>query len=149
MIQEEKPFIHRRCPTTEMSGQTILHSILVLVTREHPKLNMISDRFYTVIDSGTLYNEGDLLNLTCNELDKEADIVAPAGFDSADAAKQDALKALLQNGTAKGFYKILDKQSDCLATLNSHAGEKVLSKPTLVRRSRLLFYLSACSWGSV
>jgi type IV pilus assembly protein PilY1 len=99
--------------------------------REHPKSTMISDRFYSVVDSGTFLNEGNLLNLTCDELDVDADIVAPEGHDGNDKTIQDNLKNLLTNGSAKGFYRILDKQSDCYSGIGSHVGEKVLSKPTL------------------
>jgi type IV pilus assembly protein PilY1 len=103
--------------------------------REHPKSTMISDRFYTIVDSNTLLNEGDLLNLTCDELDVDA--TAPAGHDSADQMIQiqNNLKNLLLSGTAKGYYRILDKQGDCPDGLDSHVGEKVLSKPTLFAKN--------------
>ncbi len=109
------------------------HPVLYFGTgdREHPKLTMISDRFYSVVDSGTPSNEGNLLNLTCDELDADADIASPEGHDDNDKAIQDSLKNLLTNGSAKGYYRILDKQGDCFTGIGSHVGEKVLSKPTL------------------
>ena len=90
--------------------------------REHPKLNLISDRFYTIVDTGTTTNEGNLLNLTCDELDVDSGV----SYET-----KNALENLLIDGTAKGFYRILDQEGDCITGMESHIGEKILSKPAL------------------
>jgi hypothetical protein len=80
---------------------------------------------YFVTDTGTVADETDLLNLTCNELDVDATVAADT---------KTALKNILLNGTnsVRGFYRALDKQDLCTDDgTQSHAGEAVLSQPTL------------------
>ena len=42
--------------------------------RQHARYTMISNRMYFVSDTGTLADETDLLNLTCDELDDDATV---------------------------------------------------------------------------
>jgi len=135
--------------------------------REHPTYTMIKNRFYAVYDDssvtavdnkGTLetdaddtdvivttipYKEDDLLNLTCNDLDK--------GSSRSDAEKK-ALKIVLRDDAiysplgvdavedgvhendAKGWYIVFEDQGNgqCdTGYITNHNGEKMLSKPDL------------------
>jgi type IV pilus assembly protein PilY1 len=99
--------------------------------RSHPRLSMISNRFYVVSDTDSLIDETDLLNLTCDELDDETDLDGDSDHDDDDEALQNALKTLLFDGTAKGFFRVLDKQGDCAGDPTDHSGEMVLSQPSI------------------
>ncbi len=92
--------------------------------REHPRYTMISNRFYVVSDDNRLIDERALLNLTCNELDTHS---------YADADAKYELKELLYEGSALGFYKVLDKQGLCPDAGDGvdHTGQHVLARPTL------------------
>jgi type IV pilus assembly protein PilY1 len=99
--------------------------------REHPRYAMISNRFYVVADSNALANETDLLNLTCDELDDNADANGDGNVDEADATIKGELTNLLYDGSALGFYKILGEQGNCVGDSIDHTGEQVLSQPTV------------------
>jgi type IV pilus assembly protein PilY1 len=105
--------------------------------REHPRYTMISNRFYVVADTGSLADERDLLNLTCDELDDNADADGDGDVDSDDGDLQGALTTLLYDGSALGWYRVLDAQTNCIDNTDadgnpiSHAGESVLSQPTV------------------
>ena len=92
--------------------------------RQHARYTMISNRMYYVSDTGTVADETDLLNLTCDELDDEATV---------DADTKTALRNILEGGTngVRGFYRVLDKQGTCADDDLDHTGEAVLSQPTL------------------
>jgi len=100
--------------------------------RAHPRYAMISNRFYTVADHNTLTDETDLLNLTCDELDDNADSDRSGTVDSDDAIrKQDLISKLSDESVSRGFFRVMDKQGDCPQCSISHVGEKILSRPTL------------------
>jgi type IV pilus assembly protein PilY1 len=100
--------------------------------RAHPRYAMISNRFYTVADHDSLTNETDLLNLTCDELDDNADADGDGDVDSDDAIRNQDLTSILSNESAcRGFFRVIDKQGDCTQSSISHVGEKILSRPTL------------------
>jgi type IV pilus assembly protein PilY1 len=102
--------------------------------RAHPRYSMISNRFYAVIDTDSLVYETELLNLTCNELDANADADNDGAFDdySDDDAVRNELKTLFIDKKVKGFYRIMDKQGECKDGLsNDHTGEQILSQPRL------------------
>jgi len=112
--------------------------------RAHPRYTMISNRFYVVADYNSITKETDLLNLTCDELDDQADAdgdgvleLIPPHDD--DAIRKMDLKAILSNlvpgSPCRGFYRVLDKQGDCTDETISHEGEQVLSQPTLFFRN--------------
>jgi len=92
--------------------------------RQHAKYTMISNRIYFVSDTGTLADETDLLNLTCNELDDDATI---------DADTKTALRNILEGGlnSVRGLYRVLDKQGACADDDLDHTGEHILSQPTV------------------
>ena len=58
--------------------------------RQHPRYAMISNRMYYVTDTGSVADETDLLNLTCDELDEDATV---------DADTKSALRNILEGGT--------------------------------------------------
>ncbi|UCH09417.1 MAG: hypothetical protein JSU61_09280 [Fidelibacterota bacterium] len=104
--------------------------------REHPNHSMVSNRFYAVKDAFEVYGvteETDLLNLTCNELEDWTvpDLDGDGSSDPDDVAIQNELKNLLYTGGARGWYRILDEQGDCVAGADDHTGEKMLSQPSL------------------
>ena len=106
--------------------------------RAHPRYRMISNRFYMVTDDDTLADETDLLNLTCNELDQDADSDHDGDVDDTDYTVQNALKDLLWQHEANGLrgaYRILDEQGSgqgsCTQDSFDHTGEHVLSKPVV------------------
>jgi type IV pilus assembly protein PilY1 len=99
--------------------------------REHPRYRMISNRFYVVADTNNLIDERDLLNLTCGELDVDADVNGDGFVNDADWALQTELSDLLYSGQALGFYRVLGKQGNCADDPIDHTGEHVLSQPTL------------------
>jgi type IV pilus assembly protein PilY1 len=113
--------------------------------REHPIYTMISNRIYVVADyDGTpdVTDETDLLNLTCNELDSHADADGDGTLEIAsetddDIALRNDLKDILKNQypsqsrECRGWYRVLDKQGDCISGMESHVGEKALSQQTL------------------
>ena len=117
--------------------------------RAHPRYTMVSNRFYVVADYNSITKETDLLNLTCDELDDQADAdgdgvleLIPPNDD--DAIRKRDLKMILSNlvpgSPCRGFYRVLDKQGDCTDETLSHVGEQVLSQPTLFFRN---VYLTA------
>lgn len=100
--------------------------------RAHPRYTMISNRFYAVVDNNNLIYETNLLNLTCDELDEDAD----ADNDGETGNKDDVLvrenlRALFYNKNVWGFYRIMDKQGICNDSSTDHRGEHILSQPTL------------------
>ncbi|MGD9160527.1 MAG: hypothetical protein PVG39_19075, partial [Desulfobacteraceae bacterium] len=101
--------------------------------RAHPRYTMISNRFYAVADTGSLIYETDLLNLTCNELDVDADADndGVAHDEADDESVQEKLKALFYNKKVNGFYRILDEQGTCQDGSTDHTGEHILSQPVL------------------
>ncbi|MBW2029719.1 MAG: hypothetical protein JRJ31_11665 [Deltaproteobacteria bacterium] len=108
--------------------------------RAHPRYTMISNRFYAIRDLDRFTDESALLNLTCDELDLDADPDGDGDHDSDDELLQKALKDLLLQGKAQGFYRTLDKQSECPNEAFDHTGEHVLSQPTLFFKN--LFFTS-------
>jgi type IV pilus assembly protein PilY1 len=92
--------------------------------RQHARYTMISNRMYFVTDTGTLADETDLLNLTCDELDENSTVAADT---------KTALESILLNGTnsVRGTYRVLDKQGLCADDSTNHTGESILSQPTL------------------
>jgi type IV pilus assembly protein PilY1 len=105
--------------------------------REHPRYTMISNRFYVVADADSLAQETDLLNITCDELDDNADADGDGDIDGDDGTVKGALTDLLYDGSALGWYRVLDAQTNCIDNEDadgnpiSHLGESVLSQPTL------------------
>jgi type IV pilus assembly protein PilY1 len=127
--------------------------------RAHPRYvnwdgtNGYHDRFYVVADtdSATPTNETKLLNLTCDELDVDSDVDQNGSVDNNDAAKRTIIRNMLYHWDdpdcdlddcdypvageqARGWYRIMGKQGDCLEDSYDHVGEKVLSRPTLFFR---------------
>jgi Tfp pilus tip-associated adhesin PilY1 len=99
--------------------------------RQHARYTMISNRIYFVTDTGTLADETDLLNLTCNELDVNAMVTAETKRD---------LRTILLNGTnsVRGFYRVLDEMGTCPEVSDVVSsdptffeGQHILSQPTL------------------
>jgi Tfp pilus tip-associated adhesin PilY1 len=99
--------------------------------REHPRYAMVANRFYVVADIDDLTDERDLLNLTCNELDLDADANGDGFVDADDWTVKSQLTDLLYDGSALGFYRVLGKQGDCADDPIDHTGEHVLSQPTV------------------
>jgi type IV pilus assembly protein PilY1 len=102
--------------------------------REHPTYRMISNRLYAVTDMDSSADETDLLNLTCDELDKNADADGDGDFDTDDVDIQNTLANLLydhENNGIRGLYRVLDRQGECADDDFDHTGEQVLSQPTL------------------
>ncbi len=102
--------------------------------RTHPRYAMILNRFYAVADTDTLIFETELLNLTCNELDADADTDNDGAINDKqdDEALRNELKQLFNEKKVKGFYRIMDRQGECKDDLNAdHTGEHVLSQPRL------------------
>jgi type IV pilus assembly protein PilY1 len=100
--------------------------------REHPRYAMVSNRIYFISDTNSFTDETNLVNLTCDELDLNADADHNGTVDADDATAQSALKNLLYSGAATGFYKILDEEGSCSQSNGqSHVGEAILSQPTL------------------
>jgi type IV pilus assembly protein PilY1 len=99
--------------------------------RAHPHYRMIKNRFYVVADYDQMTDETGLLNLTCGELSENADANGNGGSDEDDARLQTTLAELLQNGSARGFFRILSDQGNCIDDNTDHTGEQVLSQPTL------------------
>lgn len=101
--------------------------------RAHPRYAMTSNRFYLVTDDDTLADETDLLNLTCNELDVDADVNGDGFLDSDDGILQSDLYEILESGNyyCRGLYRILDEQGDCEDDALDHTGESSLSQPTI------------------
>ena len=100
--------------------------------RAHPRYTMVSNRFYAVEDTDSLMDETDLLNLTCNELDDDADADndGDADDETDDAVRED-LNSLFANKKVNGFYRIMDEQGNCKDSSTDHKGEHILSQPTL------------------
>jgi type IV pilus assembly protein PilY1 len=101
--------------------------------RAHPRYAMISNRFYLVTDDDTLADETDLLNVTCNELDRDADADGDGAIDIDDDLIRDAMYDILGGGSyyVRGLYRVLDEQGNCSDDSLDHTGEKVLSQPTI------------------
>ncbi|MBW2343623.1 MAG: hypothetical protein JRF53_06355, partial [Deltaproteobacteria bacterium] len=104
--------------------------------RAHPRLRMISNRFYAVADhdaaDGEVLDETDLFNLTCDELDDNADANGDGTVDKDDTTLQNQIRAIMQlQEPCRGFYRVMDKQGDCTGHSFDHTGEQVLSMPTL------------------
>ncbi len=100
--------------------------------RAHPRYAMTSNRFYIVADHNTIANENDLLNLTCDELDEQADSNGDGTVNSLDTTRKQDLMAVIEDETiSRGFYRVLDAQGQCTDESVSHTGEKILSQPTV------------------
>ncbi|MBN1907899.1 MAG: hypothetical protein JW927_22675 [Deltaproteobacteria bacterium] len=102
--------------------------------RAHPRYAMISNRFYAVTDTDSLVYETELLNLTCNELDADADADNDGSINDKpdDEAVRNELKELFNEKKVKGFYRIMDRQGECKDGLDTdHTGEHILSQPRL------------------
>ena len=117
--------------------------------RAHPRyVPNYHDRFYCISDTGLLADEMDLLNLTCDELEIDADglVTADVNQDN-DGADGDVTDVDLQTDlrdvlfgrtdypsdgeTCRGWYRVIGKQGDCMEDTFDHAGEKILSRPVL------------------
>jgi type IV pilus assembly protein PilY1 len=99
--------------------------------RQHARYAMIHNRIYFVSDTGTLADETDLLNLTCNELDVDSTVAADT---------KAALRNIFLTGTSsvRGLYRALDQMGSCpevssvVATNPTYfEGQHILSQPTL------------------
>ena len=106
--------------------------------RSHPRyVPNYHNRFYSISDTDTLADETNLLNLTCNELDDNADVDQDGDVDiDDDAAKDDVLDILYGltsyiGGISRGWYRIMGKQGDCTQDSTDHGNEKILSRPNL------------------
>ncbi len=102
--------------------------------RAHHRFAMISNRFYAVADTDSLVYEKELVNLTCNELDADADADNDGAINDKpdDEALQNELKGLFNDKKVKGFYRIMDRQGECKDSLNNdHTGEHILAQPRL------------------
>lgn len=119
--------------------------------RSHPNyIPEYHNRFYVVSDANTTADETDLLNLTCDELDDNADtnqnsILEMGGFQNdADLAARESLYSILNGNenypdstsVCRGWYRILGLQGECSQgqTLN-HTGEMCVSRPVLFNRT--------------
>ncbi|MBW1798752.1 MAG: hypothetical protein JRJ21_10205, partial [Deltaproteobacteria bacterium] len=79
--------------------------------RAHPRLRMISNRFYALADhaaaDGEVLDETDLFNLTCDELDDNADADGDGDSDDDDATAQNDIRAImLLQEPCRGFYRV-------------------------------------------
>jgi len=118
--------------------------------RSHPNyIPGYHNRFYVVSDTGTTANETDLLNLTCDELDSNADtnqnsILETGGFQTdADLSARNALYTILNGNrnypdstsVCRGWYRVLGLQGECTQgqTVN-HLGEICVNRPVLFNR---------------
>lgn len=88
--------------------------------REHPRYSMTSNRFYAVADTDELAVETDLLNLTCNELDEDADSNGDGTVDGADELLKAQLKCAFYSdrtwdttGNICKYCKSIDNGTDC------------------------------------
>lgn len=117
--------------------------------RAHPRyVPDYHDRFYCVSDTGLMADETDLLNLTCDEFETDADGSVTADVnqdndgvddDETDTELQAQLGDLLYGRvdyprvgeTCRGWYRVIGKQGDCMEDSFDHKGEKILSRPTL------------------
>ena len=93
--------------------------------RQHARYTMISNRMYFVSDTGTVADETDLLNLTCDELDDDATVDA----DTKTGVEEHSPEA--GTNSVRGFYRVLDQQGICTDGALDHTGEQILSQPTL------------------
>jgi hypothetical protein len=101
-------------------------------------------------DSATPANETKLLNLTCDEY-VDSDVDQNGSVNNDDAAKRTIIRNMLYHWDdpdcdldgcdypavgeqARGWYRVMGKQGDCLEDSYDHVGEKVLSRPTLFFR---------------
>lgn len=108
--------------------------------RSHPRyVPDYDDRFYVVADTGTLADETNLLNLTCDELDDGADVNQDGQVDDTDSTLKNEIWNILLGITdypttgekCRGWYRKIGDQGSCTDDSYDHEGEKVLSKPTL------------------
>jgi len=101
--------------------------------RAHPRYAMTSNRYYVVADHNSLTDETDLLNLTCDELDDQADSNGDGTVNTLDTTRKEELMVVLKDETiCRGFYRVMDAQGACSdETENTHTGEKILSQPTV------------------
>jgi type IV pilus assembly protein PilY1 len=120
----------------DWTGKTVLY--YGTGDREHPRYTMISNRFYVVVDTDELIDETDLLNLTCDELDDNADSNGDGSITGEDTDVKYELSNLLYDGSALGWYRVLDAQTNCPDNLDasgnpiiSHVGESILSQPSV------------------
>ncbi|MFO7559201.1 MAG: PilC/PilY family type IV pilus protein [Desulfobacterales bacterium] len=104
------------------------------------------NRFYAISDTDAPATEKDLLNLTCDELDRNADVNQngileyDADMGREDEELQESLFEILYgtqdypgvNKTCRGWYKVLGKQGKCSQDISvDHIGEMCLSRPVL------------------
>jgi type IV pilus assembly protein PilY1 len=116
--------------STDWTGSPVLY--FGTGDREHPRYSMISNRLYFLSDTNAFADERNLLNLTCDELDDNADADGNGTVNDADTTARTAIRNLLDSGAARGFYRILDEQGSCSQSDGqSHLGEAILSQPTV------------------
>ena len=106
--------------------------------RAHPRyVPGYHNRFYSFSDTDTLADETNLLNLTCDELDDNADVDQDGDVDIDDDTARDDVWDILYGATAysggisRGWYRIMGKQGDCTQDSTDHQGEMILSRPVL------------------
>ena len=99
--------------------------------RAHPTYRMVKNRFYVVADYDVMTDERQLLNLTCGELNPDADVNGDSVVDEFDDQIRTELTNSLYNGSARGFYRVLSDQGNCIDDITDHTGEQVLSQPLL------------------
>lgn len=119
--------------------------------RSHPNyVPAYHNRFYVVSDTGQAAGEADLLNLTCDELDSNADtnqngVLEMGGFGSdADLVAREMLYTILfgdehypeDPSVCRGWYRVLGLQGECTqGNAVSHVGEMCVSRPVLFNGS--------------
>ncbi|MDD2218831.1 MAG: PilC/PilY family type IV pilus protein [Desulfoplanes sp.] len=101
----------------------------------HPKSSAVHNRFYAVFDMSSNasmipLDEGDLMNITCDEFDENTSLTAQEQLD---------LKAVLGDdylSQAQGWYIRLDAQDDCVGYEGGldHSGEKVTNSARLFNK---------------
>jgi hypothetical protein len=85
-----------------------------------------------VADTNDLIDERKLLNLTCNELDEDADANGDGFVNDADWAVQTALSGpSLRRFRPLVFTESLISRGDCSDDPVDHTGEQVMSQPTV------------------
>jgi type IV pilus assembly protein PilY1 len=158
-------------PDVTFSGQYDIASLYFGTgDREHPTYTMVRNRIYAVYDDSSVsgktsggstvqvstipYTEGDLLNLSCGELEEGTTLSAPFTKDQLTTALTDdaeyylGLNRKLENGIgendAKGWYIVLEDQGDATecshctfagaiddsttSSRDNHDGEQILSQ---------------------
>lgn len=109
--------------------------------RAHPRyISSYENRFYAFSDTSVHADETDLLNLTCDEMDTNADTDLDGDVDATDETTRQNLYDILYGSTnypagtsgyCRGWYKVLGDQGDCTQDDTDHSSEMVLSRPVL------------------